>query len=129
MTKPVRLQLSRLTGFNLQAVSQMTNGLPAVHVARPSKWGNPWSVEAAMRTGYGDERECAAWCKALFRGWLDGKNTIVRMRPAVEARRELILSNIAQLRGKNLACWCGIGDPCHADVLLELANRPTCEEA
>lgn len=34
-----------------------------------------------------------------------------------------------ELRGKNLACRCGIGDPCHADVLLELANRPICEEA
>lgn len=29
----------------------------------------------------------------------------------------------AELRGKNLACWCPPGVPCHADVLLELANR------
>lgn len=28
----------------------------------------------------------------------------------------------AELAGKDLACWCKIGDPCHADVLLELAN-------
>jgi len=28
----------------------------------------------------------------------------------------------AELRGKNLACWCRIGEPCHADVLLSLAN-------
>lgn len=27
------------------------------------------------------------------------------------------------LRGKNLACWCALDKPCHADVLLELANR------
>jgi hypothetical protein len=27
------------------------------------------------------------------------------------------------LRGKNLACWCKPGEPCHADVLLEIANR------
>lgn len=26
------------------------------------------------------------------------------------------------LRGKNLACWCPEGQPCHADVLLEVAN-------
>lgn len=31
---------------------------------------------------------------------------------------------LLQLRGKNLACWCPIGAPCHADVLLELANAP-----
>jgi hypothetical protein len=29
----------------------------------------------------------------------------------------------ATLRGKNLACWCKIGDPCHRDVLLDIANR------
>lgn len=28
------------------------------------------------------------------------------------------------LRGKNLACWCSLDKPCHADVLLELANAP-----
>lgn len=36
------------------------------------------------------------------------------------------LPDLAQLRGKNLACWCGPGEACHADVLLELAN-PKCE--
>lgn len=28
-----------------------------------------------------------------------------------------------ELRGKDLACWCKPGAPCHADVLLEIANR------
>ncbi|MGH6822039.1 MAG: DUF4326 domain-containing protein [Methylocella sp.] len=27
-------------------------------------------------------------------------------------------------RGKNLACFCKLGEPCHVDVLLELANKP-----
>lgn len=27
------------------------------------------------------------------------------------------------LRGRDLACWCKPGEPCHADVLLEIANR------
>ena len=44
MTKPVRLQLSRRKGFDLQALSLTTNGLPAVVVARPGKWGNPYKV-------------------------------------------------------------------------------------
>ena len=30
--------------------------------------------------------------------------------------------DIFELRGKNLICWCKIGAPCHADVLLEVAN-------
>jgi len=28
-----------------------------------------------------------------------------------------------ELRGKNLACWCKIGEPCHADILLKIANE------
>jgi hypothetical protein len=41
---PVRLQLSRRKGFDLQAASCATNGLDAVVVARPTKWGNPFVV-------------------------------------------------------------------------------------
>lgn len=33
------------------------------------------------------------------------------------------LPDITSLRGKNLACWCPIGSPCHADFLLEIANK------
>jgi hypothetical protein len=29
----------------------------------------------------------------------------------------------AELGGKNLACWCGPGTPCHADTLLVLADQ------
>jgi hypothetical protein len=27
-----------------------------------------------------------------------------------------------ELRGKDLACWCALDEPCHGDVLLEIAN-------
>ena len=50
MTKPVRLQLSRAAGFNLQAFSHETNGLPAVNVARPGFWGNPFVVNSKVAT-------------------------------------------------------------------------------
>ncbi len=44
--------------------------------------------------------------------------------PATAYHRE----HIAELRGRDLACWCPLdGGPCHADVLLEWANRPNCE--
>lgn len=36
--------------------------------------------------------------------------------------REHLLANLSELRGKNLACWCRLDQPCHADVLLEKAN-------
>lgn len=37
-------------------------------------------------------------------------------------RIELMQRKIWELAGKNLACWCELGSPCHADVLLEVAN-------
>lgn len=35
----------------------------------------------------------------------------------------------AHLRGKNLACWCALDAPCHADVLIEIANAPEAKAA
>lgn len=52
---------------------------------------------------------------------------------AVEAYREWLyyhrsgrarLTRLAELRGKNLICSCGRSRPCHADLLLGIANRP-----
>jgi hypothetical protein len=31
-------------------------------------------------------------------------------------------ANLGALKGKDLACWCQLDQPCHADVLLEIAN-------
>ncbi len=38
-------------------------------------------------------------------------------------RRTELVRRLPELRGWNLACWCGLDRPCHVDVLLELANR------
>ena len=35
-----------------------------------------------------------------------------------------IIEALESLRGKDLACWCPLDQPCHADVLIEFANRP-----
>lgn len=99
--RPVRLRLSRAKGFNLQALSRATNGLPAVNCARPGKWGN--------QIGRSLSRDDAV---RYFKAWLEqtdpGRNF------AAVARRELC--------GKNLACWCPLHLPCHTDTLLEIAN-------
>jgi len=34
-----------------------------------------------------------------------------------------LINQILELRGKDLACWCPLDKPCHADVLLRLANK------
>jgi hypothetical protein len=113
MSKPTRIRLSRGRGWRLQAVSQALNGLPAVNVARPSKWGNPYKVAPAFESeGIRFPEvtpELAVQCfreryEAALRQW------------------ESTRSAIEELRGKNLACWCPLDAPCHADVLLELAN-------
>jgi hypothetical protein len=97
---PVRLRLSRRAGFRLQEVSRAINGLTAVPVSRPSRWGNPFSVEKHGR----------ATALALYESYLKRKDG---------PRRFLDPSN---LRGKNLACWCALDQACHADILLQWAN-------
>jgi hypothetical protein len=46
----------------------------------------------------------------------------------IEKAPEDLKQPFAPLRGKDLACWCPLDQPCHADVLLELAN-PVAERA
>lgn len=68
----------------------------AVYVGRPSKWGNLCSTVEQ------------------FRRFIES-DTIYGTRLRVAAETEL--------RGKDLVCWCPLDQPCHADVLLEVANR------
>ena len=116
--RPQRLQLSRRAGFDLQAVSQRLNGLPARRVSRPGSWGNPFTIEDMMRR-YGLDRDAAQakaveLCGQWLRGTLDPS-----LSPGEPPSRDSIRR---ELRGQNLACWCRPGTPCHADVLIELAN-------
>ena len=69
-----------------------------VYVGRPSKWGNPFQI------GPSHTREEVI---EKYRLWL--------------LHRPELMAALPELRGKTLACWCA-PLPCHADVLLELAN-------
>lgn len=121
MTKPVRLQLSRLKGFDLQAASLAANGLPAVNVARPTKWGNPFRV--GDRAKADPDNNVVAVCMSN-REAVDTFRAILETQTMAAFRAEIA----ADLAGMNLACWCKQGEPCHADVLLEIANRLRCDE-
>lgn len=125
MTKPVRLQLSRKKGFNLQEHSRAVNGLEAVNVARPSIFGNPFTKRQAQEVGYSGSNSLLV---EAFSDWISGGDTYWQGAECGWARSR-VLNNISALRGKNLACWCKSGEPCHADVLLELANGLKCEVA
>lgn len=96
--KPIRIQRKRTKGFNLQKAS--TNGLPVVYVGRPTRWGNPYSVEE-----YGREK------------------AIELFQYNIMANEGLLVDIQNNLKGKNLACFCSLDCACHADVLLEIANN------
>lgn len=68
------------------------------YVGRPSIWGNPFHI------GKDGTREEVI---EKYRVYLQSKPNLLR--------------KISRLKGKHLLCWCA-PKPCHADVLLELAN-------
>ena len=118
MSQPQRMQLSRRAGYALQEASRALNGLPAKRVTRPGPWGNPFSI-ADVAARYVLEPEAAqARAVALCADWLEGRLDPA-LSPGAPPDRETIRRELA---GYNLACWCRPGTPCHADVLLQLAN-------
>ena len=119
--RPHRVQLSRKKGWRMPANT--------VSVARPGKFGNPFTTSGCLEAGYvGTAEQIRRRCVEAFRVWLGPMWRNNWDGPESEARRAAILSEISSLRGKNLACWCPLvgkdGSPvsCHADVLLRLAN-------
>lgn len=84
----------------------------AVYVGRPTRWGNPFDYE--------QHQQGRRWAAGEYRIWLNGH---MRLNSVEPEQRRFIRENIAILRGKDLACWCPPDQPCHADVLLELANK------
>ncbi|WP_193334855.1 DUF4326 domain-containing protein [Devosia beringensis] len=114
--RPQRIVLSRKAGFDLQAISQALNGLPAQSVARPGPWGNPFSIaDVAAETGL-DHDAAQAEAVARHARWLAGELVADRAAPSLD-------DISATLGGKNLACWCRAGTPCHVDTLLAFANK------
>jgi hypothetical protein len=83
---PKRIQLRRKKGWRMPPNT--------VSVARPHRWGNPFTVEEHGRLGAIEK----------YREWSAGKD-------------------FAELRGKNVACFCALDQPCHGDVILERANK------
>ena len=109
---PQRIQLRRTKGW------RKPEG--AVVVARPTKWGNPWRIGEPSPHGDG-EPLTAAGAVAMYR------ETIADLAyclgdPLWNPDPGFAESVRRELAGHDLACWCPLGQPCHADVLLEIAN-------
>lgn len=84
-----------------------------VKVDRSTPWGNPFRVGTD-----GTQTECVARFARLLEGEQNDSFT-----NAERAQAQLIRGRLPELAGKDLACWCALDAPCHADVLLRLANR------
>lgn len=112
------MQLSRKAGYNLQAASRALNGLPARRITRPGPWGNPFTIEDTAKRYHLDPAAAQARAVALCEQWLRGALDH-ELSPGAPPSRDTVR---AGLGGHNLACWCRPGTPCHADVLIELAN-------
>lgn len=96
-----------------------------VIVTRPSRFGNPFTFAMAYDLGYarhGDTETARAACVGAFEEWIRGNRDMWASEEGDRARQR-ILDGLSELRGKNLACYCPEGQPCHADTLLRLANR------
>lgn len=83
----------------------------AVYVGRPGVFGNPYRVGGEI-PGTGGDTYDAESATAMFR-------LSARTFWGGEGWREEVR---AELAGRDLACWCPLDQPCHADVLLEIAN-------
>lgn len=140
MTKPIRIQRRRVKGWKMPANT--------VSVTRPGKWGNPFDFRSSdccwLALSYGCRGDRLGRQEAsvkAFREWIEplGKGKkVVRVERGVSFGNDEKTAQIgprfivgpppmidevrAELRGKNLACFCKEGEPCHADVLLEIAN-------
>lgn len=126
---PIRVQRKRVKGWRMPENT--------LYVGRPSKWGNPFKIVGDMI--YGD----ASHRRKIFNPWIyiepSNNNFIDWGKPLDEIVVSLYVNwlngndnnyiipvpftDVKELKDKNLACFCPLDKKCHADVLLEIANK------
>lgn len=139
---PERIQLRRTAGWRKPEGT--------VVVARPSRWGNWYKVGTASDNwgGLAPAPDAIVVWQADRRGhrtgaeWAGFDSHVDAARFAVDLHRRALLAVLTRadglltlagylgpLSGWHLGCWCALDAPCHADTLLELANRPDIVDA
>jgi hypothetical protein len=106
-----------------------------IYCGRPTIWGNPFvGIGAVDAYRYWLAREgmvyLPTWCEDCnCRGVITVSGMAIQMQQVIydshsemENARIEIIGRLSHLGGFDLACWCPLGEPCHVDVLLELAN-------
>lgn len=89
-----------------------------VYVGRPTKWGNPYAL--GDESAFIGERPVLGIEEPLTRGDAAQLFDLALQGGHLDLTTDQVRAGLA---GRNLACWCPLDQPCHADVLLELANR------
>lgn len=133
---PVRIQRKRTRGWKTPLCT-CGCGKPAIYVGRPTKWGNPFKVYRCKCCGYWDVIDENGVCYLIDHEvarkhpeWANPKGEAIWK--AVElfhndfqwCARITVDEVRRELGGHDLMCWCP-DQPCHADVLIELANHYT----
>ena len=136
MDHPIRIQLSRANGWKMPPNT--------VKVARGTIWGNPFKIGEPSGHSFNDggdptpmiaaltREQAFAFYRDMISGFLSpemhpvGHEWLAKFKNKMHGGHPSEMAR-SYLRGKNLACWCKVGSqyPCHAAVLLELANAPT----
>lgn len=125
---PQRIQLSRKKGWRMPPNT--------VKVDRSTKWGNPFCLKGSFLDNLTDlSLDGCIKIQYMWRSYVESnkndKQEIVKS--SLEFYESMLHCNLLkisienvkrELKGKNLACWCKPGEPCHADILLKIANEP-----
>lgn len=114
--KPKRIQRKRTKGFKLPPNT--------ICVSRPSKWGNPFKVD--KRFDIWGQFVTQKMSRYHYSHKIkDLQDSLFRYTDYLQRMIKFGHLDISELKGKNLACWCPIDKPCHADILLKLIAEKT----
>jgi len=116
---PQRIQRRRTKGWRIPE--------GAVYVGRPTMFGNPYRIGQAVWIRSDNEWErftisTRQVAVSLYRRWAMADTVDLHDFPLEHVYLQHALA-VRPLGGHDLVCWCPLDEPCHADVLLELANR------
>lgn len=114
---PKRIQRKRTKGYKTPPNT--------IYVGRPSKYGNPFRVVKlsdgywSVKTNYKDLfNTLIENCRPAYKTQIEAQYDAVKCFEIINNKKDY-----SELKGKNLSCFCKNGTPCHADVILKLANK------
>lgn len=114
---PQRIQRKRTKGWKMPPNT--------VSVCRPGPFGNPFIHDDPAKAVEAYERLLQGGTQSFEMG--PGKLQFaknIHQDSLHWSYADKVKASLPKLRGKDLACWCPLDQPCHADVLLRLANNP-----